>query len=329
MSSLKSFALPSLLGSVCAVLLASCSSTTAPAANSTTTPTNTTTPFAGLWQHPEDPRVWAWVSAPWTFSTTSYAIEGDDGLVLVDTQFLSTDAAAFVDAVEGATGKKAKVAVVLHANPDKFNGTATLQARGIRVVTSSAVAALLLSVHEKRVAAFADRYGDAYPRALAAPDVFDDGGAVGGDVVVGAEAGVRITLRATGAGCSGAHVLASFESDRGRHVFVGDLLANGSHLWLELGEVGAWRARLDEIAAIDARFVHPGRGLSGGPELIDDARAYLDVVDGAVAAAADADDAKDAVVAAFPGRRFAVFLGIGLPTLMARKAAAAPARTPD
>ncbi len=273
----------------------------------------TTAPFAGLWRHPEDPRILAWVSSPWTFSTTSYAIEGDDGLVLIDTQFLSRDASAFVDAVESATGKKARLAVVLHANPDKFNGTATMQARGIRVVTTAAVSALLPEVHAKRVRAFADRYGDVYPRALPVPDVVAD------DAVIDDVAGVRVALRATGAGCSGAHVIASVDTDVGRHVFGGDLLANGSHLWLELGAIDDWRARLDEIAALQPRFVHPGRGLSGDAALVDDARAYLDVVEAAVNGHDDVAGADAAVKAAYPQRRFAVFLGIGLPTLFARK----------
>jgi len=270
-------------------------------------------PFAGLWRHPDDPRLLAWVSSPWSFSTTSYAHEGDDGLVLFDTQFLADDAAAFVDAVESATGKKAKLAVVLHANPDKFNGTATLQARGIRVVTSAQVKALLPAVHEKRTKAFAERYGPAYPRALPEPEASFDH-----DVTIDDVAGASVHLLPVGPGCSDAHVLAVVDGAAGRHVFAGDLVANGSHLWLELGHISGWRARLDELDTLvrldDGRraFVHPGRGLSGDRALIDSARAYLTTVETAVRAAASKAEAKKAIVAATPGLRFAVFVDIGL-----------------
>ena len=278
-------------------------------------------PFSGLWRHPQEPRLLAWVSSPWTFSTTSYAIEGDVGLVLIDTQFLATDADAFVDAVEAATGKRAVLAVVLHANPDKFNGTATLQRRGIRVVTSQAVKDVLPDVHERRVRAFAERYGAAYPRELPQPEVF------GTTTTTLTTAGVTLTLSTLGAGCSAAHVVARWDGPAGRHVFAGDLVASGSHSWLEIGATDEWLRRLDEIAADHPLFVHPGRGLSGGADLLVDERAYLqDAIDAVTRARSQVDDddvivaaARADLVARHPQLRFPVFLNIGLPAELARQ----------
>ena len=275
-------------------------------------------PFQGLWEHPQEPRLHAWVSSPWSFSTTSYAIEGDDGLVLIDTQFLPTETLAFVDAVEAATHKKAQLAVVLHANPDKFNGTAALQARGIRVVTSQQVRDLIPSVHEKRVRAFADRYAPDYPRALPQPAVFGD-------------AGVTLDLHVVGAGCSAAHVVTTWDGPHGRHVFAGDLIANGSHSWLEIGQTTAWLQRLDEMDALHAAFVHPGRGLSGGTELVAHERAYLHDVMDAVARRHptlpvrddDVEAVRQEVVRKHPALRFAVFLNLGIPAEIERQAAIA------
>lgn len=272
-------------------------------------------PFAGLWRDPAHPTVLGWVSPPWTFSTTSWAIVGTEGLVLIDTQFLAKDAIAFVEAAEAATGKKARLAVVLHANPDKFNGTAALQARGIRVITSTQVAALIPSVHEKRLAAFGARYAPDYPTVVPVPEAF------GEKETVLSEAGVALTLTPVGAGCSAAHVIASFDDGDDRHVFAGDLIAQGSHAWLELGESTAWLARLDELSARHPTRVYPGRGLSGDSTLISDQRTYIESVKAAVKGAVDAggsDDvvfgaARDGVLRAYPDLRFSIFLNIGLP----------------
>jgi glyoxylase-like metal-dependent hydrolase (beta-lactamase superfamily II) len=265
-----------------------------------------------------DPRVLAWVSSPWSFSTTSYSIETPSGLVLIDTQFLPKEALQFVDDVEKATGKKAVLAVVLHANPDKFNGTAALQARGIRVVTSAQVAALIPSVHEKRWRAFGERYAPDYPREAAKPEVF-------GDVDTTIDG---VTLHVLGPGCSEAHVVAQFEDD----VFVGDLVANGAHSWLELGETPEWGRRLEDIRAMDPARIYPGRGLPGGPMLLAAEHAYLDAV---IADVADAEPhgepdpaaiarIKKRLISRFPSLRFAVFLDIGLPAEWKRQAAEAP-----
>jgi glyoxylase-like metal-dependent hydrolase (beta-lactamase superfamily II) len=74
-----------------------------------------------------------------------------------------------------------------------------------------------------------------------------------------------------GKGASGAHLVAQFE----HHVFVGDLINPDNHAWLELGLIGDWLARLDEIRALKPLKIYPGRGQVGGPEMIEAQAAYL------------------------------------------------------
>ncbi|MCB9732532.1 MAG: hypothetical protein H6745_07965 [Deltaproteobacteria bacterium] len=150
--------------------------------------------------------VWTWVSGPWAFETSTYFIEGPTGLVVIDTQFLPSEIARAVDAVEARTGKKAALAVVLHANPDKFNGTATLQARGVKVVTSRQVAELIPEVHELRKSWFYARYKPDYPEDAARPEVFGDattdveaGGVSVRLHVLGRAAAARTSWRSTAA----------------------------------------------------------------------------------------------------------------------------------
>lgn len=298
------------------VVLASVSLVVAPACAGRSSP-----PMQGTVEaSPVDARVGQYVSSAWTFSTSTFWIEGPEGVVLVDVQFLPSAAIEALEAAERATGKKVVAAVVLHANPDKFNGTAALQARGIKVLTSKQVLELIPHVFEIRTAAFGERYRPDWPGEVPRPESFGEAKA---ELEI---AGLELTAHVLGAGCSEAHVVLEWEG----HVFVGDLVANQSHSWLEIGRTDAWLQRIEEIAAMSPSFVHPGRGRSGGPELLAAQREYLQAVSDLVAAekpAMPVDPRGLARVRAelerrYPGHRFRVFLEIGLPAEWRRQAAA-------
>lgn len=234
--------------------------------------------------------------------------------MLFDTQFLATTADHFATLATLASQQPASLAVVLHPNPDKFNGTASLQARGATVVSSEQVLAHIPAVHEQRLRVFGERYGSAYPRCAAQPDSF------------GAQS---TTLRVStleirchvlpGVGCSRAHVVAQV----GEHAFVGDLVARHCHAWLELGAVDSWLQQLDLVAAMRPRWVHAGRGGTGPATVLDDQRRYLERVRDAVAelrpaGPPDADalaPIADVLCAAYPEYAYPVFLNQALPAV--------------
>ena len=210
-----------------------------------------------------------YTSGPRAYRTQSYWLEGRDGVMLVDTQFLPSDALKFADQATAATGKPVKLAVVLHPNPDKFNGCTALQGRRIDVVTSRQVAELIPAVHRIRRGWFYDEFKPDYPSEAPQPAVFGD------RTAVLRAAGLELTLHVLGgAGCSGAHVVLQ----AGDTLFVGDLLASHGHAWLELALFDEWLARLDELDALRPRRISVGRGPAAGAELIDAHRRYLRTV---------------------------------------------------
>jgi len=257
-----------------------------------------------------DARVGTYVASDWGFATNSFWIEGPTGLIVIDTQFLLSAANEAVDWAERATGKKVVLAIVLHANPDKFNGTEALQKRGIRVVTSKQVLDLIPEVHAKRTRAFYTRYAPDYPKDQPHPESFGDHDT---DLSAG---GVTVKAHVTGAGCSDAHVVIEWE----KHVFVGDLIGSQTHPWLELAHLSEWHDRLREIRALAPLYVHPGRGPTGGPELIDAEDSYLHHFEDIVAAAhpqgAPPAEAiarmKSDLQKAYPDYAYDVFLEMGL-----------------
>jgi glyoxylase-like metal-dependent hydrolase (beta-lactamase superfamily II) len=266
-----------------------------------------------------DARIGTYVSSNWGFSTNSYWIEGPDGLVVVDTQFLPSAAAEMVSWAERVTGKRVVLAIVLHANPDKFNGTETLQRRGIRVVTSDQVRALIPGVFEKRTRAFAARYAPDWPPVTPAPAGF---GAQTTDLHA---AGLTLRLHVLGPATSDAHVVLEWDG----HLFTGDLVASQCHAWLELGHVDEWLQRIAEMRALHPTAVHPGRGPTAGPELLDAQEVYLRRVKELVLSERPTmpvrPDAiariKDALVREHPDYDYDVFLGMGLPAVWERYAA--------
>ncbi|MDB4936843.1 MAG: hypothetical protein JWP87_3815 [Labilithrix sp.] len=266
-------------------------------------------------------KVGTYVSIPWGFSTRSYVLEGPDGLVAIDTQFLPSAAEEMIQLAEAATKKKFVLAIVLHANPDKFNGTATFQKHGVKVVTSAQVKALLPSVHAKRMRSFYERYKPDYPTDVAVPDVFGD------KTTELKAAGLALKLHVMGPGCSEAHVVV--EHDGG--LYPGDLVASKAHSWLEIGKTDEWLKRVDEMKKTNATRVYPGRGAAGTAKLLDDEEAYLKKVIQLVAAEKptmpEREDAlariEQAVITAYPGYEFPVFLKIGLPAEWERQARAA------
>lgn len=217
--------------------------------------------------------VHSFTSSPRTFETNSYWIEGPTGVVVIDTQFTLLEAQHVIDAIAATTAKPIVLAIVLHPNPDKFNGTSVFQEHGVRVVTSEQVRSQIPRVFEQRTRAFASRFPNEWPRSTPTPEAF-------GDQTTTIEAGgVSISLQITGRACSHAHVVATYAPASHTdhvHAFTGDMVANGTHAWLELGMLDEWQATLREVAGMHATRAHPGRGTSGGPELIEQQSAYFD-----------------------------------------------------
>ncbi len=207
-------------------------------------------------------------SSSWGFSTNSWWIEGPLGLVLVNTQFLPSATQEAVEVAENYTGKKVVLAIVLHANPDKFNGTDYLTRRGIRVVSSQQVVERIPEVDALRRSWFYDRYQPDYPSELVLPM------SIGNQSKTLEAAGLKIKVHIIGASVSKDHILIEV----GEHLFAGDILANKHHSWLELGLVDRWLGVLRYIENLHPKYLYPGRGYASGIQLLSQQTRYLNDV---------------------------------------------------
>jgi glyoxylase-like metal-dependent hydrolase (beta-lactamase superfamily II) len=238
--------------------------------------------------------------------------------VLIDTQFLPKEGLLALQEAERRTGQRVTHAVVLHPNPDKFNGTAVMQARGVQVQTSAQVAAQIPAVHQIRLGWFADEYKPDYPADAAKPGVFGD------KTQDAVWSGVTLKLHVLGPGCSAAHVVAQL----GDAVFVGDLTNPDNHAWLELGRIDDWLQRLDEIRAMNPVRVYPGRGRAGGAELLTRQAEYLRFVQKLVQAEQPHGDLgwftkqklQRQIESQYPALGYPIFMRDGLAAVWAQEA---------
>lgn len=207
--------------------------------------------------------------------SNSYWVEGPKGVVLIDTQFLLSDAAEFVDIAESVTGKKVVMAIVLHASPDRFNGVSILKERKIPVVSAAQVVDEIPAAHERASRRYAAQFPGDYPTELVLPEVrwtqtrlFD-------------AAGLRFKAYVIREGVSEAHLLVGLDDQ----LFVGDLVVYKYHADMQLGKSQHWLQRLEEIRRFsDARVIFPGKGYAMAAEsLINHQQAYLTAVQKVIA----------------------------------------------
>lgn len=266
----------------------------------------------------DDAKVGNFVSSESGFSTLTYWIEGPTGLILIDTQFLLSMAEKAIATAEKHTGKKVVAAFVLHPNPDKFNGVEVFKKHNIRVITSKAIMKEIPAVHELRKSWFYDRFKPDYP--VNAPVIETVENSPGKKDLKMTLAGTEVTLHFLGKGCSEAHLAIEWN----KHLFVGDLVTNDYHSWLELGFVEEWIKRIQELQALQPSWVHPGRGPGGDYSLLDQQLHYLKTVDKITKTVTkkikNPEKATEAlesqIIAAFPGYRNEIFVSNGVEALV-------------
>ena len=172
-------------------------------------------------------------------SARSYWVEGDRGIVLIGTQLLVSEAERFVRDAEARSGKKAVMALVLAPTPEQFNGTSTLQKRGIKVYTSEQIAQRIPAVFAQAKTQVAASIKADYPPNAPKPVSFGDANQ---KMLI---AGLPLKLLVLGPAASEAHVAVSYET----HLFCGELVAGPVHPALGAGNLADWLKRLQELRA--------------------------------------------------------------------------------
>jgi glyoxylase-like metal-dependent hydrolase (beta-lactamase superfamily II) len=220
-------------------------------------------------------------SAPDKFFVNSFIIEGLRGLVLVDTQFVLSEAQALAGKL-AALGKPLSGIIITHPHPDHYNGLATILAAhpGTPVFATPATAAGIQATAEPKRAYWTPLVGNDYPQEFAFPNhVIQDGESISLD---------GIELRAVDFGAAECADNVAFALPQLDTVIISDLVYNRVHPWLAEGRSGKWLDALARATQLfgGARALLPGHGAAGGVDLLAAQSDYITAMREAVAGVA-------------------------------------------
>jgi glyoxylase-like metal-dependent hydrolase (beta-lactamase superfamily II) len=240
---------------------------------------------------------------------TSTLVSGEHSAVLIDAQFIRSDARRLADWVR-ASGKNLTTVYVTHGHPDHYWGFTTLSESfpTARFVAAPEVVAVIEETYAAKLAQWKPRLGDEAPDAPRKPEVFR------GDVI--SLEGNEIQIIHIGQGDVRSSTVVWIPSLS--TLVAGDLAYDGTHVWLAEADAlqrREWMANLDHLAGMAPRTVvagHkvPGSDTEGRRVLIDQTRDYIAAYDGAVAQSSSAEELIAKMTALYPDRALPIMLEI-------------------
>ena len=221
----------------------------------------------------------------------AYLIETENGVVAVDGMLTVSDGAALRASLD-SLGKPLLAVLITHGHPDHYNGIGELvrglDDQGVDIVATQSVSDIIVRDDESKEAQWKPVFGDEWPDTRTFPNrvvapgetlVFDD---------------VAFTVHNLGPGESHFDSYWTMDTDAPA-AFIGDVVFNGVHSYTADGHTAEWLANLaalaPELADIDT--VYPGHGGSGGPEILEDQRQYLELYRDTVATLAQGQTTLD------------------------------------
>jgi len=203
------------------------------------------------------------------FLVNSFMIETQDGVIVIDTQFLVSEARKLKQEVE-KLNKPLLGIIVTHPHPDHFNGVGILcETLNIPIYATQATLDGIKAVEATKREFWKHTYGDDYPDSTTLPN----------QIVKSKEElvidGVTLVIDDLGAGESSDITVIYLPSEQ--TLIASDLLYHKVHPWLAESRSQAWIEQIGYLknTYADAAIVYAGHGSEGNLDALDGQLEYI------------------------------------------------------
>ncbi|WP_423379178.1 MBL fold metallo-hydrolase [Burkholderia sp. LMG 32019] len=207
-----------------------------------------------------------------TFLTNAFLVELSNGVVAIDAMMTVSDARQVRDRLD-ALCKPLLAVLITHGHPDHYNGVGEL-IRGlgdVPVVATQGVNESIRRIDDAKAVQWQLVFGDDWPARLTFPNrIVRDGDVLHFD-------GVQFEVSEFGPGESHWDLVWTVGYHR-RVAFVGDMVFNGVHSFMNDGHTADWLRSLDALERLsgDIALFYTGHGQAGKPlDMIAAQRAYI------------------------------------------------------
>ncbi|MGF6603660.1 glyoxylase-like metal-dependent hydrolase (beta-lactamase superfamily II) [Paraburkholderia sp. GAS448] len=211
-------------------------------------------------------------SAESAFFVNSFIIETGIGLVLVDTQFLTSSARQLCAAIR-AHGKPLLAVFITHPHPDHFNGMAEIAHEwpGLPIYATQATIDVIRATQAGKRTAWTPVYGDDYPQDTVLPNTV---------VVPGQPIFVDgLELRVDDLGEGESADITVIHLPQSDQLIASDLLYHRVHPWLAEGRTKQWLSQLEIVRErySTATSIFAGHGEAAGLDALAQQTEYLNL----------------------------------------------------
>ncbi|MBK7963555.1 MAG: MBL fold metallo-hydrolase [Bdellovibrionales bacterium] len=211
-------------------------------------------------------RIIEFKSGPEGFDTRTFFYEGSQEVVAFDAQFTPELARQSIQHLRTFTKKPISWLVITHPNPDKFNGASVFKKEeGTKIISSQATADAIPGVHAYKKYYFVNMAkmftSENYPEPVSVDEVFKE------QLTITLHGGEKIELKEFNRpGVSSNQTVALIPKRKA--LFVGDLIHDQAHAWLEGGivqgkpapQMASWISLLQDLQ----NDFSPGTKVFGG-----------------------------------------------------------------
>jgi len=194
-----------------------------------------------------------------TFFTNAFIIETKNGLVVVDTMMINSDARVLRQQIDNIN--KPLIAVIItHGHPDHYNGTDTIISgfKEIPIISTKGVRNCIKDTLDAKEIKWKPYFGEDWPEFKILPNkLVNDGEIVSLD-------GLEYKFRDLGAAESSSDLFFTLGNNKSV-VFVGDVVFNRMHGFMNDGNSAQWLQvlKLLLIELVDVKQLFTGHGIPG------------------------------------------------------------------